>query len=35
MPRREQVLMGLATAPLLRRYGYPVIPRPDGRDEVG
>lgn len=35
MPRREQVLTGLATAPLLRRYGYPVIPRPDGRHDVG
>jgi hypothetical protein len=29
MPRREQVLVGLATAPLLRRYGYPVFPRPN------
>jgi|tagenome__1003787_1003787.scaffolds.fasta_scaffold20929988_3 hypothetical protein len=27
MPRRDQVLAALATAPLLRRYGYPVIPR--------
>ena len=30
MPRREQVLIGLATAPLLKRYGYPVVPRTDG-----
>jgi hypothetical protein len=28
MPRREQVAVGLATAPLSRRYGYPIIPRP-------
>jgi hypothetical protein len=29
MPRHEQMLVGLATAPLLRRYGYPVVPRSD------
>jgi hypothetical protein len=29
MPRHEQVLVGLATAPLLRRYGYPVVPGSD------
>jgi hypothetical protein len=28
MPRREQIGVGLVTAPLLRHYGYPVIPQP-------
>jgi hypothetical protein len=27
MPRREQIGVGLMTAPLLRHYGYPVIPQ--------
>jgi hypothetical protein len=33
MSRSEQVLVGLATAPLSKRYGYPVVPPPAGRRE--